>query len=452
MLIEQNQKPRTDGPHTQFRANHRGLEQLVHNVVLSEPVWDMHTHLYPPTFGTPLGGTGGSADAKGLLLWGIDELLTYHYLVAEVCRAVPARQLPYADFWRMTKRQQADHIWKQLFLERSPISEACRGVLTTLERLGLDPADRDLAGYRRWFADQDPDTHIDRVMQIAGVERITMTNAVFDDNERHRWLAHPSVGTDSRFAPVLRFDPLIRDWPSAAAKLYEWGYSDATAELTAASLDAAKRFLNDWIDRIQAIYCAVSLPPDFRYLGADDENSGSVVLREVILPTLAERNLPFAMMIGSRLRVNPELRDGGDTVGNSDVVSLIRLCQGFPDNRFLCTMLARENQHELIVAARKFGNLMPFGCWWFLNNPSLVDELTRMRVELLGTSFIPQHSDARVLDQLIYKWDHSRRLIANVLIDKYCDVADTGWQVTEQEIRRDVRALLRDNFASFLAS
>ena len=34
-----------------------------------------------------------------------------------------------------------------------------------------------------------------------------------------------------------------------------------------------------------------------------------------------------------------------------------------------------------------------------------------MRIELLGTSFIPQHSDARVLDQLIYKWDHSRQII-----------------------------------------
>ena len=91
-------------------------------------------------------------------------------------------------------------------------------------------------------------------------------------------------------------------------------------------------------------------------------------------------------------------------------------------------MLARENQHELCVAARKFGNLMVFGCWWFLNNPSLIEEIERMRFELLGTSFIPQHSDARVLDQLIYKWDHSRRIIGKVLADKYADLAETGWQ------------------------
>ena len=92
--------------------------------------------------------------------------------------------------------------------------------------------------------------------------------------------------------------------------------------------------------------------------------------------------------------------------------ALERMCAEYPDVRFLATFLSRENQHELCVAARKFSNLMPFGCWWFLNNPSIVSEITRERLELLGTSFIPQHSDARVLEQLIYKWQHSRDVIA----------------------------------------
>ena len=95
---------------------------------------------------------------------------------------------------------------------------------------------------------------------------------------------------------------------------------------------------------------------------------------------------------------------------------------------------------------------MIFGCWWFVNNPSLIEEITRMRVELLGTSFIPQHSDARVLDQLIYKWDHSREIIARVLVDKYVDLAATGWQPTEDEIRRDVRRLFHENFDQFLGT
>ena len=74
-----------------------------------------------------------------------------------------------------------------------------------------------------------------------------------------------------------------------------------------------------------------------------------------------------------------------------------------------------------------------------------------MRVELLGTSFIPQHSDARVLDQLVYKWDHSRRVIGRVLADKYRDLVDAGWRLTRAEIERDVRLMLRDNFLEFVA-
>jgi len=426
------------------------LACTVRQAIMQQPVWDMHTHLYPPGFGSPLAGSGAASDPKGLLLWGIDELLTYHYLVAEVFRVVPPRKLPYEQFWRMKKHEQADHIWKHLFLERTPVSEACRGVLTALQRLGLDPGDRNLDGYRKWFANQDIDKHIDNAMEIAGVSRITMTNAVFDDNERLRWLENPHVGDDPRFAGVLRFDPLIRDWDSAARALSRWGY-ETSAELDRSSIESAREFLRDWIDRVNAIYCAVSLPPEFRYGGEDDRSSGSVILRSVVLPVLEERGLPLAMMIGSRQQVNPQLQGGGDMGGLSDVQSVVRLCADFPNNRFLCTMLALENQHELAVAARKFGNLMVFGCWWFLNNPSLVESITRLRVELLGTSFIPQHSDARVLEQIIYKWSHSREIIQKVMLGKYADLQSTGWNVGENDIRSDAQQMFQLNFGSFIA-
>src|SRR5205085_6844002 len=135
-------------------------------------------------------------------------------------------------------------------------------------------------------------------------------------------------------------------------------------------------------------------------------------IREVVMPTAVAHDLSFAVMIGVRRQVNPALRMAGDGLGRADVSALERLCAAYPDARFLATFLSRENQHELCVAARKFKNLMPFGCWWFLNNPSIISEITRERIELLGTSFIPQHSDARILEQLIYKWKHSRRVIA----------------------------------------
>src|SRR5687768_3189811 len=64
------------------------LAAIVRKAVREQPVWDLHTHLYPPTFGTPFSGSAKDADPAGLMLWGIDELLTYHYLVAEVYRVV----------------------------------------------------------------------------------------------------------------------------------------------------------------------------------------------------------------------------------------------------------------------------------------------------------------------------------------------------------------------------
>jgi hypothetical protein len=425
------------------------IRNTVAEIVSQQPVSDLHTHLYPPTFGTPVANRSHPIDPQGLMLWGIDELVTYHYLIAEVFRVVPASKLPYEAFWKMSKPEQADHIWKHLFVERTPISEACRGVITTLTKLGLDPRVKNLASVRKWFAEQDPNEYIDRVMELAGVDSITMTNPVFDDNERERWLK--GITPDRRFPAVLRIDSFLRDWPTAGAKLAAWGYQ-TRPEVTNQTVEEARRFLRDWIERMKPLYLSLSLPPEFRYPNTltPRDQAGTEIMARVVMPICREYDLPFAMMIGSRLRVNPQLRDAGDMVGRADIDSVVNICHEFSDNRFLVTMLSRENQHELAVAARKFGNLMVFGCWWFVNNPSLIEEITRMRLELLGTSFIPQHSDARILDQLIYKWSHSRQIIAQVLADKYEDLIAAGWPVTRDAIQNDVRLLLRDNFRNFV--
>jgi hypothetical protein len=55
-----------------------------------------------------------------------------------------------------------------------------------------------------------------------------------------------------------------------------------------------------------------------------------------------------------------------------------------------------------------------------------------------------------VLDQVIYKWDHSRSIITKVLADKYADLVATGWVISEEEIRRDVALLLGGTFWEFL--
>lgn len=410
------------------RLANTDLGPIVRSAVNDAVITDVHTHLYSPQFGD-------------LLLWGIDDLLTYHYLIAETFRYV---SIPYESFWAMSKQQQADLIWKTLFVENSPFSEACRGVLTVLSKLGLDVGARDLSEYRAYFRSKSVDEYVDIAFKLAGIDCAVMTNDPFDDAERPVWLS--CYKEDPRFRAVLRIDPLLNSTQQSCEKLRNFGYS-ADPALSAQGLSEIRRFLEDWADRMKPLYLAASLPPDFAY---PEESPRARVVRECILPVCRDRGLPFAMMIGVKKLVNPALRLAGDSVGKSRIETVEHLCANFPDNKFLVTMLARENQHELAVAARKYRNLMVFGCWWFLNNPSLVEEITRMRCELLGPSFIPQHSDARVLDQVIYKWAHSRTIIASVLTDKYNDLARTGWIATVEEIRRDVDNLFRSNFWRFV--
>jgi len=159
--------------------------------------------------------------------------------------------------------------------------------------------------------------------------------------------------------------------------------------------------------------------------------------------------LPMSLMIGVRRQVNPRLRLAGDAVGKADLRAVENLCHAFPENRFLVSVLSRENQHELCVYARKFSNLMPFGCWWFMNNPSIVEEITRERIELLGTSFIPQHSDARVLEQVIYKWRNTRLTLAPILTNAYRRIHNDGGGISRGDIQRDVNRLFRSNFENW---
>jgi len=406
----------------------RPVSERVDEILRLTPVHDIHTHLYDPAFGS-------------LLLSGIDDLLVYHYLVSEGFRQF---SIPYDQFWAASKTEQAEWIWRALFIEHSPVSEACRGILTVLRSYGLDPRQANLGQLRSWFAAQKPAEMLDRVLKLANVASICMTNSPFDDEERPLW--ERGFDRDPRFKAALRIDPLLMDWPRSSARLREWGY-DVSAGRSERTVSEVRRFLADWTRRIDAGYCMVSLPPDFAY-PADTDTAW--LIREAVLPHGREHGQGFALMLGVKRAVNPALKLAGDGVGRSHLDALQNLCRENPDNRFLVTVLSRESQHETVVLARKFRNLHPFGCWWFTNTPQLIEEITTLRLELLGTSFTPQHSDARVLDQLIYKWNHSRQILGRCLTRKYTDLQASGWFVRDEEIRRDVTELLGGGFERFL--
>jgi hypothetical protein len=253
------------------------------------------------------------------------------------------------------------------------------------------------------------------------------------------------VEPDPLFHAVLRLDRIlnkwVEHWPILAAKGYQ-----VDAQATGKSAAEVRRFLADWHARMKPVYMAVSLPDTFQF--PEDSVRGRM-LADAVLPACREFGIPLSLMIGVRYLVNPALKLAGDALGKADLRAVEHLAREYPENRFLISVLSRENQHELCVYARKFANLMPFGCWWFLNNPSIVEEITRERLEMLGTSFIPQHSDARILEQVIYKWRNTRRTVGPILANAYRLLAEDGRGVTRADIRRDVARLFRGNFERF---
>ena len=395
------------------------IAEAVNQAFQDHAIVDIHTHLYPPTMGD-------------MYLAGPDELVTYHYLKAECSRNLPDG-VSVEEFNTMPKPQQADIIWQQLFVgDSSPIAEAQIGVVTVMSTLGLNPRAKDLSEFRALYASMSREEYVNMVFEKSGVGCVYMTNDPLDPTEGPMW--QNNVKIDPRFKAVLRLDSALMNWPAPVEKLKALGYEVET-KLSEKTYTELRRYLTDWCAKMNARYMAISLPPDFTY---PSEDTTSQLMAHVVYPTAQKLNIPSAMMVGVTRQVNPALRDGGDSLGKWDISNLERIARDWPGVNFLITLLSRENQHELCVTGRKFPNVHPFGCWWFLNNPSIIREITQERIELLGTSFVPQHSDARILDQLLYKWTHSIKVIAPVFTEKYTLLREAGWPLTQQDIKRDI--------------
>ena len=172
------------------------VETAVRKAVAETPITDIHTHLFPPSHGN-------------LLLWGIDEVLRYHYLVAELFTIAP-RDLRPEDFFKMTPRQQADLVWEHNFLAHGPVSEARRGVMTILTKLGLDVAGRDLAAWRAWYEKQTCEQFLAKIFEIANIDIAVMTNNPFSAEEAACW--RRDLPCPECLRTALRVDEMFWDW------------------------------------------------------------------------------------------------------------------------------------------------------------------------------------------------------------------------------------------------
>ena len=303
-------------------------------------------------------------------------------------------------FYSKTKQEQANLVWKHLFVDRTPISEASRGVVTTLVALGLtkEVQARDLTAIRKFyrqFRDESlpgAEKFSELVHKLSGVRYNIMTNIPFDPNEAQHWRPKRKEYPD-QYRSALRVDPLLSgDRKSVECALRASGY-DTT-------LEGARQFLRDWIETVRPEYLMASTPHNFTLEGesgrlipqqkrgvneeamkqpgafaeainegrnsctGEDDDSPSMIdehsdlLSDVLMRVCEELDLPLALKIGAHRGVNPRLKQAGDgVVAFADAGMLGRLCARFPNVRILATFLSRNNQHEACVLASKFGNL-----------------------------------------------------------------------------------------------
>lgn len=82
----------------------KDLERIVIKVVEETPAVDVHTHIFPASHGD-------------LLLHGIDELLTYHYLVAEYFMVCESNIIPESNFIKKRKGfELIENLFFKIFL------------------------------------------------------------------------------------------------------------------------------------------------------------------------------------------------------------------------------------------------------------------------------------------------------------------------------------------------
>ena len=386
------------------------------NIINNTPIFDLHTHLFPPQH-------------EGYFLLGFKNLLNYHYLIAEL---LTATNINASIFYSYNDEKKASLIWNELFEKRTPVSEACSGVLSILKELKIELNKKSFLSI---CDEYDNKIQSDKkIFDLSNVSSLVMTNNPFDLDE---WSLFNNSDWDKKtYLASLRLDDLILNYEETFKKA-----KDQTSNQEKSTIIA---YLEKCYFQSNPVYAAVSLNLATFNTILDDS-----MWRDILI-WLENKNLPLSLMLGVRRAVNKDFGLAGDGIGDINLKELSTLCISFPRNKFLVTCLSLNDQHELTVLARKHPNLRIFGFWWFMNQPTIIKQILKMRIDMLGFSFIPQHSDARVSDQLIYKWNHFKKILHPILLEYYQDLLDKNFPISENILQRDINNLLSGNAKNYL--
>jgi len=401
-----------------MNMSNQELSDTLEVVINNTKIFDIHTHLFPSAF-------------KSHSLSGFINLLNYHYLIAEL---LTNANISAEKFYSLDDVNKAKLIWEELFQNRTPISEACKGVLTVLQKLDINYNNKTFEELKNEY--ENKSLTDEKILKLSNVSSLVMTNNPFDIDE---WNLYKDNDWDRNiFQSSLRLDDLIINNSQATE------VAKNQTKINQKQNDIVINYLDSCFLISNPVYAAISANSDnFKEILNDP-------LWKLILSWLNKKNIPLSLMLGVKRAVNSSFGLAGDGIGDINLKELSKLCNSFPENKFLVTCLSLNDQHELTVLARKHPNLKIFGFWWFMNQPTIIKQILKMRIDMLGFSFIPQHSDARVSDQLIYKWSHFKKILHPILLEYYQDLLDKNFPISENILQRDIDNLLSLNAKKYL--
>ena len=378
------------------------IKFYIEKFVNSTPIFDIHTHLFPSKF-------------KKYYNVGLIKLLNYHYLKAEL---FSLGNIKIKNFNNLDDNKKANIIWDNLFLNRYPISTATQGVLRILKIYGVEDVNQKFDKILK-ITNENQLSEED-IFKITNINQVVMTNNPFNSEEKKIL----NLNKDSKYLPSIRIDDLFMKPKSKNEYLNSWYLS-------------GQEKIKKAIKEIKIII-QTNKPSYFSLSTENFKEFENEFFFKNFLSLLKENKTPMMLLIGVKRGVNKLYNDAGDGIGTMNLDYLEKILIKFPRNKFLVSCLDYRDQFKLSVLARKFQNLKIVGFWWFNNNESIIENLLKQRFELLGDNFIVQHSDARIIDQLVYKWLDFKSIYIKVMVEKYQKLLSLGYKIKATDLERKI--------------
>lgn len=418
--------------------------------------------------------------------YGIDNLLTTNKMIREFASTHNTD----VDIYKLDKVEQAEIIWDELFVKRTPISDNCIEIISIMKNIGLEKLmfDFDLNGIRKYFGVNGINSsniieYIDKIFDLSGVNYTITSNKIFDKNEIiylenrftpkkndivlykknnitekvkithcHCLQGYPlnyNIIFDNgrekntlwnylfmcdeqfnkitkRFKNSLNIDILLREYNKCLNNglIKKYGFNENT--------HGVRDYLLYWCHSLRPEFFTMTLENEtcYDFLNIDKDWVGSVsqILNTIIIPLSIELSIPISIKIENTTFI--------DDCDKYNLNNLYKLCKSFPKCKFMAYFLYEVNYNKLFLLSRELSNLHINGC--FLNNLKLTEENTKNMINVFNLNCSFNYSGSTVLEHFIYKWKQYKKIIIDILIDKYKKLELLGLKISKKNIERDV--------------